>query len=687
MMKRASRVYGMRVLVVALVAALGIWAGLDSYSVALVDGLKTADMIHVPDRIEQLNNYRLWAEPRLRRMLDDSGQQSSEHLRASLALLPVDPLQAPFLHVPLLEGEPSAFPVIRELLMRHENRAALERFCRASLLNEELASDRRFRAREWCSPACSSARSNEDRTLAGSADLLAAQFVNDLLKHPDRYNDWLTAMKPASAVVVPSLKEIFRGSDQTDGAKLLAATILANFARDLDTLIELLLDASPQQFPVILDALSIFKRDAAERLSSFIEEPAPPELKDKLIHLQHQANAAIGLMQWGDSSSLWPLLCRSTSPDPLLRTYLIDRLARLRPDPRALVLRLKEEPEVTIRRALSLILGGTPADLRSVSWAGDAASWMSGLYRNDPDPGVHSAVEWALRQWKLENMLREPDLAAGGETIPSGLSWYVTKTGSHTMAILDTPTKFRMGSENEPDRDGDENPCTREIPRTIAIATKEVTDRQFLAFDREFRGHPTNNVRPDPDCPIGEVTWLECCKYCRWLSEKEGINYNEMCYPPGKQIKPGMTPYPDYLSRTGYRLPTEAEMEYACRAGARNSRFFGDDPAMLPRYAWLVRNADGRTWPGGLLLPNDFGLFDVLGNVKEWCQDRYERSLKDGADCEDHSTFQATDLRVARGGNYSDRPEIFAANRYPIRPDRYEYGMGFRVARTIRQPR
>ena len=75
-------------------------------------------------------------------------------------------------------------------------------------------------------------------------------------------------------------------------------------------------------------------------------------------------------------------------------------------------------------------------------------------------------------------------------------------------------------------------------------------------------------------------------------------------------------PYPDYLKRTGYRLPTEAELEYAGRAGAVTSRYFGDDDKMLPRYAWFIKNSDGQTHPGGMLLPNEFGLFDVLGNVR-----------------------------------------------------------------------
>ena len=78
----------------------------------------------------------------------------------------------------------------------------------------------------------------------------------------------------------------------------------------------------------------------------------------------------------------------------------------------------------------------------------------------------------------------------------------------------------------------------------------------------------------------------------------------------------------DALGRTGYRLPTEAEWEYACRAGAVTSRYFGVNVDLLGQYAWYLATSQDHAWPCGSLLPNDLGLFDMLGNVYEWCQER-----------------------------------------------------------------
>jgi formylglycine-generating enzyme required for sulfatase activity len=120
------------------------------------------------------------------------------------------------------------------------------------------------------------------------------------------------------------------------------------------------------------------------------------------------------------------------------------------------------------------------------------------------------------------------------------------------------------------------------------------------------------------------MNWYEAAAYCDWLSEEEGL---PKCYLPNQSgsYGEGMTIPADFLKRTGYRLPTEAEWEYACRSGTITSRYYGFSTDLLGKHAWYRGNSQEHAHPGGSLLPNELGLFDMLGNVWEWVQDRAER--------------------------------------------------------------
>jgi formylglycine-generating enzyme required for sulfatase activity len=198
----------------------------------------------------------------------------------------------------------------------------------------------------------------------------------------------------------------------------------------------------------------------------------------------------------------------------------------------------------------------------------------------------------------------------------------------------------------------------------------------------------------DDDCPQILVTWFEAAQYCNWLSEQEGIPKEEWCYPTLPEIKEGMRLPDNYLERSGYRLPTEAEYEYACRSGSSTSRFFGGSEELLREYSWYTGNTfNEKPWPGGQLKPNDFGLFDVYGNVWEWGQNwvRYYLSAsKDSVwtDSKDSSLIVSKDYkRPRKGGSYTygaDYLRSGARNEGYI-PDERRDSVGFRIARTMKK--
>ena len=268
--------------------------------------------------------------------------------------------------------------------------------------------------------------------------------------------------------------------------------------------------------------------------------------------------------------------------------------------------------------------------------------------------------------------------------------------------MIDGPVGFRMGSPAaEPGRtSGSEAPRQIIIPRRFAIATTEVTFGQFQRFlkDNDQYNQETQaflkKFTSAPDGPWISSDWYAATAYCNWLSKQERLPEDDWCYRPNESgaFAEGMSIPADALDRTGYRLPTEAEWEYACRAGAVTSRHYGLSTEILDRYAWC-NPANERARPVGTLLPNDLGLFDMLGNVFEWCQDRDGTLLASsrGTYSDRIITTEGVNRqtnRILRGGMFaSQAPEVRSASRVPDVPSLQTTYIGFRVARTMKPKR
>ena len=139
------------------------------------------------------------------------------------------------------------------------------------------------------------------------------------------------------------------------------------------------------------------------------------------------------------------------------------------------------------------------------------------------------------------------------------------------------------------------------------------------------------------DCPVINVTWNDASALCTWLTAHDG--------------------------RGAYRLPTEAEWEFACRAGSTTTYFFGNDDAQLRDYAWLSTNADGLYRPVGTKKPNSFGLYDMYGNRQEWCLDNFEGGFYESSPVADPVCQTRADERVLRGGAHTDLPSFCTSAR------------------------
>jgi formylglycine-generating enzyme required for sulfatase activity len=247
------------------------------------------------------------------------------------------------------------------------------------------------------------------------------------------------------------------------------------------------------------------------------------------------------------------------------------------------------------------------------------------------------------------------------------------------MVRIAGPVEFMMGNRPEEGNQGIERHHAERIDHSFEIGMTEVTVAQFQRF-LESRGEARVWAQ-SADAPVTRVTWYDAAAYCNWLSEQEGLPPNQWCYEPNDEGKyaDGMRIAPDFRKRRGYRLPTEAEWEFACRGGADTCRCYGDADELLSRYAWYAANTNEEYAPVARLLPNAFGLFDVHGNTTEWCQDAMREYGNPDADL---SPVRGEDFRVVRGGHsLSLAKSIRAARRFGDRPSYAEAG-GFRLARS-----
>ena len=348
-------------------------------------------------------------------------------------------------------------------------------------------------------------------------------------------------------------------------------------------------------------------------------------------------------------------------------------------------------PETSTRRALILALGTDGADGLSPDERAPLIARLLDLYEHDVDAGIHGAAEWTLRQWQQAAKVDEIDAKLKGKD-RGNRRWYVNGQGQ-TFVKIEGPVEFGMGSPlDEPDHDPAETPHRRVIPRRFAIAAKEVSVVEYQRFLRDNPGYGVaqtdlDKYSPELSGPMICVSWFHAAAYCNWLSEQEKIPKDQWCYvyKERQEFEKGMGIRADALQRKGYRLPTEAEWEYACRAGSVTSRYHGLSVELLGAYARYAGSSQEHAWRCGSLLPNDLGLFDLLGNVYEWCQERkYEYYEYQPGRTESPGDEAVDDTpRLLRGGAFTFLPaEERSARRVWNVPTDRNFHLGFRPART-----
>ena len=302
--------------------------------------------------------------------------------------------------------------------------------------------------------------------------------------------------------------------------------------------------------------------------------------------------------------------------------------------------------------------------------------------------GVVAALLVAAGIWYFTHHSDSRDAPApsGGDSKKSFVvAALETKTNSLGMKLTLIPAgEFMMGSpEGEAGAEANEHPQHRvRITRPFYLGTYSVTRGQFAKFvaatnyktdkEKDGNGKRGSGSASGPDAdgsaekadstwrnpgfpqtdehPVVEVSWNDAVAFCKWLSNQEGKKY---------------------------RLPTEAEWEYACRAGTTTAYFFGDNSAELAEFAHHTHDS---TAPVGTLRPNPFGLYDIIGNSWQWCADWYGADYYKKSPADDPPGPPTGAVRVERGGSWRSGPaRCRSAVRDFFGPGHHGYRIGFRV--------
>ena len=240
-----------------------------------------------------------------------------------------------------------------------------------------------------------------------------------------------------------------------------------------------------------------------------------------------------------------------------------------------------------------------------------------------------------------------------------------TVTNTIGMELIEIPAgTFTMGSPaGEKGRSPNEEQVAVTLTKSFWLGKTEVTQGQWRQVMSTEPWKGKDKVQIDKNGPASYVSWEEAKAFCDELTELE--------QDAGK-LKVGEP----------YRLPTEAEWEYACRAGTKPTFSFGDDEKQLGEYAWFAGNTAGEQYAHavGLKKPNPWGLYDMHGNVWEWCSDWYDEKLSGGTDPVGPGRGS---FRVDRGGGWWDGPGCCrSAFRDFYDPSNRDCNLGFRVARS-----
>ncbi|MBI3468330.1 MAG: SUMF1/EgtB/PvdO family nonheme iron enzyme [Planctomycetes bacterium] len=500
---------------------------------------------------------------------------------------------------------------------------------------------------------------------------VVAQIDTLLNDSPDHVEAAIVRLEQFRNRAVPILRRRFLEATPGSREKLHAVFALAKLdtlrEEEQESLLSTIHELSSAECKNLVTALEPVKEAVRGRLLG--------RARDESVESAARVRDAAVLLHLGDPQGAVKIL--KLAADPVHRTNFIHGLRSWHGDLAMLPDILRHTEDDDFRSGLCAAFGWIDSNSLDSTERQALVDVLAELYRDASGGGTHSAAGWALRRWKEKLPSIEPTPGPTGRR-----GWFVNKHGMNMVEV--SSGTFRMGHPDDPAVP----PHEVKLNRPFFVCDREVWVELFKQFVNEDKPDPpwqgpNEDFSPSDDHPVQQVSWYDAVKFCNWLSMTEK---RKPCYFMANRIerievRDQEQEFPIWecdWEVDGYRLLTEAEWEYACRACSVTRFFFGDAEILLHEHGVFQ---DMRTHPGAQLVPNGWGLFDMHGNVSEWCWDRY--GPYPIGSVEDPRGGQHGRPRLLRGGWFQGPAEMCTAHvrSYTIPAERSPI-IGFRVACT-----
>ena len=669
-------------------------------ALAQVELLCNAQAAAIPPILANLRPFHDEVAPRLSELLAAGKLTPRQRMRLDLALVENDPTRVADLVDAMLTCPFDDFDVVRDRL-RPFAETIVDRLWE-TLHNPRRDPDGRFRAGlalAAYAPDAAPWTADDDAFMARS---LLGQSV-------DHQRQLRSDLRPIAGRLLPEVDRLLSDESQPSDVLAAATAALAAWGGDRPKLLAAAVSkANAEQFALLLPALAEV-RDRAAVVAALREivcrQPADDEMREqeRIALGRLRAGAACALLRLDEKPAIVELF--TPADDREAQTQFVAGLRAREVDPERLIAQLARPRQEAMRFGLLLALGEFRFEEIPEPARDRVTQWVTDWYRSEPSSAIHSACSWLLTIWQLRERVDRIDQRPHMADPDPRREWYNVQVGEPgepgmLVKMLVFPAgEFLMGSPaTETDRQEQETQHRVRLSRPFAMSHRSISRGIYARFLRQTRGQAAADAwlaavreqAPTDLHPAVHINWYDAVLFTRWLTLEAGMRESDQCYADPSTLKLGNDGYPldrqwpFHPERKGFRLPTEAEWEYACRAGTVTAFSFGSDQSLAGDYGWTQSNSAGVLQQSCSLKPTGRGLVSMHGNVGEWCHD-WLGFIPGGAGVDPTGAAEGP-CRAVRGGSFLSVAALSrSAARAGLPPEFAPPYIGVRLVCTISQ--